>query len=245
MNHAEFLLLQELLESRKDDGYTKKEDVVVLEVLMDLLPRDRVPRARDYFEAEVPEMSEKDFSDNFRLSRNFFQQVLEKLEGDAALHEMNPFGKPSVSLDKQLAMTLHFLGTAECTFHDLCNLFGVSKSTWHKIIRRVCRSLRALTPGVMKWPTTGEVPGMMQKFAARHFPNVVGAVDGTHIAIKPPLDRQDAYANHLKYHSMLLQVICDADMFFLDCYTGWPGSVHDTRVFRNSPVYLSPQLDYS
>ena len=54
-----------------------------------------------------------------------------------------------------------------------------------------------------------------------------------------PLDRQDTYANRLKYHSMLLQVICDADMFFLDCYTGWPGSVHDTRVFRNSPVYLA------
>lgn len=35
---------------------------------------------------------------------------------------------------------------------------------------------------------------------------------------------------------MHLQVICDSDLKFLDIYTGWPGSVHDARVFRNSPV---------
>jgi len=26
-------------------------------------------------------------------------------------------------------------------------------------------------------------------------------------------------------------------MEFLDIYTGWPGSAHDARVWRNSPIY--------
>ena len=34
-----------------------------------------------------------------------------------------------------------------------------------------------------------------------------------------------------------LQAICDSDMAFTDAFAGWPSSVHDSRVFRNSPIY--------
>lgn len=36
---------------------------------------------------------------------------------------------------------------------------------------------------------------------------------------------------------MLLQVVCDSNLIFTDIHTGWPGSVHDARVFRTSPIY--------
>lgn len=34
-----------------------------------------------------------------------------------------------------------------------------------------------------------------------------------------------------------MQGICDNNLLFLDCYTGFPGSVPDIRVFRNSDIY--------
>ena len=37
---------------------------------------------------------------------------------------------------------------------------------------------------------------------------------------------------------MFLQGIVDADNCFLDVCIGWPGSVHDTRVFVHSPIYI-------
>ena len=37
---------------------------------------------------------------------------------------------------------------------------------------------------------------------------------------------------------MFLQGIVDADYCFLDVCIGWPGSVHDTRVFVHSPIYI-------
>ena len=40
---------------------------------------------------------------------------------------------------------------------------------------------------------------------------------------------------------MHLQGICDAQMQFLDVYCGWPGSVHDARVFKNSPAQRKMQ----
>ena len=39
------------------------------------------------------------------------------------------------------------------------------------------------------------------------------------------------------FYSMLLQGVVDADYCFLDVCIGWPGSVHDARVFVHSPLY--------
>ena len=38
---------------------------------------------------------------------------------------------------------------------------------------------------------------------------------------------------------MILQAVCDSDRRFTDCFTGYPGSVGDVRVLRNSDLYTS------
>ncbi|KAI4464269.1 hypothetical protein MML48_3g00005519 [Holotrichia oblita] len=68
------------------------------------------------------------------------------------------------------------------------------------------------------------------------FPNVFGCVDGTHIEIPKPMNG-NSYYNRKGYHSIVIQAICDAKMYFLDIFVGWPGSVSDSRVWRNSPIY--------
>lgn len=73
------------------------------------------------------------------------------------------------------------------------------------------------------------------------FPNVIGAIDGTHINIPAPRKHPECYVNRKGHHSIQLQAICDADCKFIHCYAGNVGSVHDARVFRLSEVndYLS------
>lgn len=34
-----------------------------------------------------------------------------------------------------------------------------------------------------------------------------------------------------------LQVICDADLVFMNCVSKWPGSLHDARILRESPLF--------
>ena len=98
------------------------------------------------------------------------------------------------------------------------------------------------------------------------FPGVIGLIDGTHIRIRAPEDDPDAYVNRKKFFSfniqvtetqvykyfviridnipltwaflyaLCLQVVCDNNMIFTDVLAGWPGSVHDSRVLRNSEL---------
>lgn len=69
------------------------------------------------------------------------------------------------------------------------------------------------------------------------FPGVIGAIDGTHIPISAPTLHRNSYINRKGHASFQLQAVCTSQMMFLDVYTGWPGSVHDARVFWNCPVY--------
>lgn len=67
------------------------------------------------------------------------------------------------------------------------------------------------------------------------FPNVIGAIDGTHIKIRaPPIDSA-SYINRKGFPSLNVQVVCDSRGLFTHCYAGQVGSLH-ARIFRNSSV---------
>ena len=77
---------------------------------------------------------------------------------------------------------------------------------------------------------------------ARHraFGKAAGAIDGCHVRIKPPSGPDGhCYRNRKLFSSIILQAVCDHQGRFLDTYVGWPGSVHDSRVLRHSPLYRS------
>lgn len=91
---------------------------------------------------------------------------------------------------------------------------------------------------VIVWPDEEERAniqrGFLAKVKGRGIPNVIGYVDGSHIEIKKPNESPDSYYNRKKYHSVVLQAICDHQMKLLDVFIGFPGSTHDARVMRSS-----------
>ena len=71
----------------------------------------------------------------------------------------------------------------------------------------------------------------------------MGAIDGCHIPVKAPSKNPEQNKNRKGFHSIQLQVICDSSMPFMDVFCGYPGSVHDSRMFRNSPISLDAEAD--
>ena len=82
------------------------------------------------------------------------------------------------------------------------------------------------------------VDGFKRKWG---FPQCAGAVDGTHIPIISPEDFHADYYNRKGWHSILMQGMVNHFGQFMDVYIGWPGRVHDARVFANSTLYRKGQ----
>ncbi|RXN21895.1 nuclease HARBI1 [Labeo rohita] len=67
------------------------------------------------------------------------------------------------------------------------------------------------------------------------FPNVTGTIDCTHIAIKaPPGPNEGDFVNRKGVHSINVQMVCDSMCHITNVEAKWPGSVHDSRIFRES-----------
>lgn len=69
------------------------------------------------------------------------------------------------------------------------------------------------------------------------FPNVIGCVDGSYISVTTPSKKiRSTYTNRHDQTSITLQAICDSDKRFLDVFTGPPSKVHDSRIYKLSPI---------
>lgn len=115
--------------------------------------------------------------------------------------------------------------------------FGVGRATAWRAVRRVIYALYCLAPYFIKWPRGEETIRVIETFErVKGFPGVIGAVDGSLIQIRAPVRDAASYICRKNYPAIHLQAVCDARCLFTHCYAGYAGSVHDARVFRNSPL---------
>lgn len=120
-------------------------------------------------------------------------------------------------------------------------VFNVPKATVHRVIHRVAQNIWVNLKKAISFPQAEELQavgeGFVQLSRTPAFNNVIGAIDGTHIRIKPPRRHQIDYLNYKGFYSISMQAICDSSGRFLDVFIGYPGSVHDTRILKNSSFY--------
>ena len=158
-------------------------------------------------------------------------------------------GQPPLETEHRLAAFLLRLGSS-MHYRSIGALLGISDSSVSRSIDDCLLALldpkRELRRTAFVWPTS--VPGGPEAAAEgfrgacgwgnRGFESCMGAVDGSHIRTQMPVPDKLSWINRKGYQSVILQGTCDSTMKFIDIVVGWPGSVHDARVFRNSPMFL-------
>lgn len=69
-------------------------------------------------------------------------------------------------------------------------------------------------------------------------PNVIGAIDCMHVRIPAKgVPNREIFRNRHQEMSFNVQAVCDANLLFTDVVVRWPGSTHDSRIFKNSKIY--------
>ncbi|XP_067056494.1 putative nuclease HARBI1 [Acropora muricata] len=226
--------------------YESEDELEGLPALFLDIERTPAVRIRGYVEEVVANLSDDRFKRNFRLSRGTFEWLMESLKNCPELIPQNigKGGRAAVPLEKQLLLTHELLGN-QIPFRMVSEKYDLTESSTHRCFHRICTAIKNhLTPTIIFW---SRVEDMAEQEAAfeehRGFPGVLGAIDGCHIPISAPRFCSENYVNRKGWHSVNLQAVCNHDLKFINCYAGWPGSVHDARVLRNSPLFRDATAD--
>ncbi|CAJ1059690.1 protein ALP1-like isoform X1 [Xyrichtys novacula] len=174
-----------------------------------------------------------DTREDFRLSRESLAVLL------GLLHQERRHGW-GATIE---TLVLLFWLASGASYRVVSRVFGMPRSTVHRIVHRVTEEVGAIRHRVIYLPRSADdLAAVTQGFAglARHraFLKAAGAIDGCHVRIKSPSGPDGhCYINRILFASIILQAVCDHQGRFIDTYLGWPGSVHDARVLRHSPLY--------
>uniref|UniRef100_A0A3Q3DET4 DDE Tnp4 domain-containing protein n=1 Tax=Hippocampus comes TaxID=109280 RepID=A0A3Q3DET4_HIPCM len=141
------------------------------------------------------------WTSNCRMSKEAFGYVCEKLR--PSLSHITTAMRMPISVEKWVTITLWKLATNTC-YRTIGHFFGVTCSA---IVSEMSQDL-------IKWPRWG-------------FPQVLGAIDGTHIPIIRPHDCHTDYYNRKGFYSVIMQAVVDSSYRFIDIFI----------VFTNSPLY--------
>ncbi|XP_067299348.1 uncharacterized protein [Pseudorasbora parva] len=159
-----------------------------------------------------------------------------------SLTHCNSRFRRSLQVELRVAICLWRLAT-NLEFRSIGHLFGVGRSTACMITQEVVAAInKIMRPLYIKTPSPAELKKIVQGFKDKwRFPQVAGAIDGTHICITAPPDYSADYYNRKGFYSVILQAVVDNKLKFWDINIGWPGRVHDARVFVNSSLYQRGQ----
>lgn len=138
--------------------------------------------------------------------------------------------------EQKIIILLRYLATGKM---QLCNAddLGVSQQTVSRVISETLDALcdYDVLTRFIKFPDNEQLQEMKDEFREiAGFPDIVGAIDGTHIRIVRPKEFEAEYVNRKRYHSINCQVVFDAKYRIIDLEARWPGSTHDSRILHES-----------
>uniref|UniRef100_A0A8C0J8B7 DDE Tnp4 domain-containing protein n=1 Tax=Chelonoidis abingdonii TaxID=106734 RepID=A0A8C0J8B7_CHEAB len=239
-----FLMLQSDSEESSDDEIDSADapDTKLLVAVTDVLSaverrlwaRETSTEWWDHIVMQV--WDDEQWLQNFRMRKATFMGLCAELA--PTLQRKDTRLRAALSVEKRVAIAVWKLATPD-SYRSVANQFGVGKSTVGIVVMQVCRAINRIL--LRRTVTLGNVQDIVDGFAQMGFPNCGGAIDRTHIPILAPPHLASEYVNRKGYFSMVLQALVDHRGRFTDIYTGWPGKVHDARIFRNSGMFRKLQ----
>jgi hypothetical protein len=181
------------------------------------------------------------FKSFFRVSRKTFDYICSMVKPDLSSRPLSVIitveGRV-LTVEKQVAIALRRLASGESQ-HNVGESFDVGQSIVSQVTWKFVEAMEERGMHHLKWPDANEMKEIKSKFEMiQGLPNCCGAIDTTHIVMRlPSVEASNIWQDSEENYSMILQAVVDPEMRFRDILTGWPGSINDHRILKNSGFF--------
>ena len=179
-----------------------------------------------------------------------YHYVADYWEFQRTVGEMGSLYRPQAPVKYQLLTLLFVLGCSgtDSNYKKIGSRFGISHGLVQIFVDRCTRAvLSELRNDAIVWPDADGRKYISRRIQEKYgFPNCIGMLDGTvlPLAFKPTLYGEEYWYRKGGYAVHCL-IICDDETRIMDFLVGWPGSVHDNRVWSNADQLQNFQRYFS
>ncbi|XP_013415046.1 putative nuclease HARBI1 [Lingula anatina] len=179
-------------------------------------------------------LTDEEVVSRYRLNKRGIQKLVQLIGG--GLERPTKRSKALTPL-QQVLTALRFFATG--TFQSaIGDLHGISQPAASRAISAVAAAIAASDDPelAVSFPHDPvDVRRTQQEFfRVAGFPRVLGCLDGTMVPILAPHDDEYLYVCRKGYHAINVQAVCDARLLFTNVVCQFPGSTHDSFVWRQS-----------
>ncbi|KAI1892209.1 hypothetical protein AGOR_G00130960 [Albula goreensis] len=167
----------------------------------------------------------------------FDRETINYLRGLLSDKLINPYAhNHPLSVEAKICAALAYY-TSNSFQTAVGNFVGVSQSTISHAVTHVTDALVELGDHFIKFPPPESHAEEKKRFSdIAGFPDVLGVVGCTHIAIRAPPGDPHTFLNHKSFHSLKVQITADVNSTITSVVARFPGSSKDCFVWRKSPM---------
>ncbi|XP_018783276.1 PREDICTED: putative nuclease HARBI1 [Bactrocera latifrons] len=194
----------------------------------------QVKTNENFVEHIVPKMADKSFKQHFCVEPEVFEIICKDIY--PFLYKKYGPGRNAIKLDKQILMTLCYLGNNEA-LRSISDKFDVCTSTSWRIVSNVCNAILKLDEDthIIKWPNQKEAKNTSKHYCdIYNLQGVIGCIGSCHIKTREPVTSKNSYKNKDRTYSIPLQAVSNEKMEFLYYYVGECGSLDNALLMEKS-----------
>lgn len=157
------------------------------------------PRQQSFFHTTVdPFYDPSDWLTHYRMSKSTFHEIANAIA--PLIQRQHTNYRAAITVCQRLSVTLLYLATG-ITQQQVASMEGISQSVVQRSVHEVCKAIAdTLADEYIKFPhTEDEMKVVAARFQSmKGLPQVIAALDGTHVAIRKPGNSGDSYMNRFE-----------------------------------------------
>nr|XP_033818504.1 putative nuclease HARBI1 [Geotrypetes seraphini] len=199
-------------------------------------PHHRVHRRRLFRpHSSFLELTDQQCVERYRFNKATIQDLCLQLQPLLEARTRRNYPMP---VHLKVTTALAFLATG--SFQSvLASSTGLTQPAISNCLTQFLNAFLTHTRDYISLPTTPQAlqDSMRQFYNVAQFPSVIRVGDCTYIALKPPRADEASYWNRKVFHSMNMQVVCNAQGEILDVCARYPGSTHDAYMVQHCGLH--------